>query len=135
MWAGRSLLIGATDLPAAIRGVKNAGPDDHAMARYSRRMVRDIISRRRLGALAAVALVATAAQRAPAQDYPTRPIKLVVAFTAGGTTDFVARLLAERLRSSLGQPVIVENRPGANGAIAAEYVAKSEADGHTLFFT
>jgi tripartite-type tricarboxylate transporter receptor subunit TctC len=98
------------------------------------RMVRDIISRRRFGALA-VALVAAAAQRAHAQDYPNRPIKLVVAFTAGGTTDFVARLLAERLRTLLGQSVIVENRPGANGAIAAEYVAKSEADGHTLFFT
>jgi tripartite-type tricarboxylate transporter receptor subunit TctC len=98
------------------------------------RMVRDIISRRRFGVLA-IALVAAAAQRAHAQDYPSRPIRLVVAFTAGGTTDFVARLLAERLRTSLGQPVIVENRPGANGAIAAEYVAKSEADGHTLFFT
>ena len=59
----------------------------------------------------------------------------MVAFTAGGTTDFVARLLAERLRTLLGQTVIVENRPGANGAIAAEYVAKSEPDGYTLFFT
>jgi tripartite-type tricarboxylate transporter receptor subunit TctC len=98
------------------------------------RMVGDIISRRRFGVLA-VALVAAAAERAHAQDYPTRPIRLVVAFTAGGTTDFVARLLAERLRALLGQSVIVENRPGANGAIAAEYVAKSEADGHTLFFT
>ena len=77
----------------------------------------------------------TAARGAQAQDYPNRPIKLVVAFTAGGTTDFVARLLAERLRTLLGQPVIVENRPGANGAIAAEYVAKSDPDGYTLFFT
>ena len=59
----------------------------------------------------------------------------MVAFTAGGTTDFVARLLAERLRTLLGQPVIVENRPGANGAIAAEYVARSDPDGYTLFFT
>ena len=59
----------------------------------------------------------------------------IVAFTAGGTTDFVARLLADRLKAPLGQSVIVENRPGANGAIAAEYVAKSEPDGYTLFFT
>jgi len=72
---------------------------------------------------------------ARAQDYPSRPIRLVVAFTAGGTTDFVARLLSERLKSSLGQSVIVENRPGANGAIGADYVAKSEPDGYTLFFT
>ena len=83
----------------------------------------------------AAALALTATGGAQAQDYPNRPIKLVVAFTAGGTTDFVARLLAERLRTLLGQPVIVENRPGANGAIAAEYVAKSDPDGYTLFFT
>ena len=90
---------------------------------------------RRLFALFAAALAGTATGSARAQDYPNRPIKLVVAFTAGGTTDFVARLLAERLRTLLGQPVIVENRPGANGAIAAEYVAKSDPDGYTLFFT
>ena len=96
------------------------------------------VARRRLVALLAAALAAlaaTATGSARAQDYPNRPIKLVVAFTAGGTTDFVARLLAERLRTLLGQPVIVENRPGANGAIAAEYVAKSDPDGYTLFFT
>jgi tripartite-type tricarboxylate transporter receptor subunit TctC len=92
-----------------------------------------------LGLIAAVLVVVSsglaAPARAQAQDYPSRPIRLIVAFTAGGTTDFVARLLAERIRSSLGQPVVVENRPGANGAIGAEYVAKSEADGYTLFFT
>ena len=93
------------------------------------------LARRRLVALFAAALAVTATGSARAQDYPNRPIKLVVAFTAGGTTDFVARLLAERLRTLLGQPVIVENRPGANGAIAAEYVAKSDPDGYTLFFT
>jgi tripartite-type tricarboxylate transporter receptor subunit TctC len=93
------------------------------------------VIRRPLAALIAAALLLPAVRAAQAQDYPNRPIRLVVAFTAGGTTDFVARLLSERLRSLIGQPVIVDNRPGASGAIAAEHVAKSEPDGYTLFFT
>ena len=94
-----------------------------------------MLLRHSLTLLIAAAVIASTPRGVAAQDYPSRPIRLVVAFTAGGTTDFVARLLAERLRASLGQSVVVENKPGANGAIAAEYVAKLEADGYTLFFT
>jgi tripartite-type tricarboxylate transporter receptor subunit TctC len=97
-------------------------------------MLRAMTLFRRILQVIAIAAYVSAAP-ALAQDLPNRPIRLVVAFTAGGTTDFVARLLAERLRVLLGQPVIVENKPGANGAIAAEYVAKAEPDGATLFFT
>jgi len=72
---------------------------------------------------------------ASAQDYPSRTIRIVVAFPPGGPTDFVARLMADKLKGSLGQNVIIENKPGANAAIGADYVAKSDPDGHTLFFT
>src|SRR5207302_3140094 len=72
---------------------------------------------------------------APAQDYPARPVRLVVAFPAGGPTDFVARLLADKLKGILGQNVLVENKSGANAAIGADFVAKSDPDGYTLFFT
>src|SRR5262249_36761625 len=69
------------------------------------------------------------------QDSPSRVVRIVVAFPAGGPTDFVARLIADKLKLLLGQNVIVENKPGANGAIGADYVAKGEADGHLLFIT
>jgi tripartite-type tricarboxylate transporter receptor subunit TctC len=85
-----------------------------------------------------VALIVLAALRpfgAAAQELPARTVRLVVAFPAGGPTDFVARLLAEPLRALLRQNVIVEYRPGANGAIGAEYVARAEPDGTTLFLT
>ncbi len=66
------------------------------------------------------------------QAYPSKPIKIVVPFTAGSATDIMARTIGERLTASWGQPVIVENKPGAGGSIGAAQVAKSDADGYTL---
>ena len=74
----------------------------------------------------------TLAPPAAAQPYPNKPISIVVGFSAGGTTDIVARLISDELRKGLGQPVIIENKSGAGGNIAAEYVAKSRPDGYTL---
>jgi tripartite-type tricarboxylate transporter receptor subunit TctC len=82
-----------------------------------------------------VALLALSGNAALAQDFPARAVKLVVAFPAGGPTDFVARLLADKLKGILGQSVLVENKSGANAAIGADFVAKSEPDGYTLFLT
>jgi tripartite-type tricarboxylate transporter receptor subunit TctC len=72
---------------------------------------------------------------ARADDYPSRPVRLIVAFTPGGTADLTARLIADKMHETLGETVAVENKPGASGAIAAQYVAQSEPDGYTLFFT
>jgi len=71
---------------------------------------------------------------APAQTYPVKPIRLIFGYTAGGAGDVGARLLAQKLSEYLGQNVVVENRPGAGGAIADELVAKSPADGYTLLY-
>src|SRR6266581_9057140 len=86
-------------------------------------------------ALALVALSCLAAVQSRAQDFPSRIVRLVVAFPAGGPTDLVARLIADKLKPRIGQNVIIENKPGANGAIGADYVAKGETDGHLLFLT
>jgi tripartite-type tricarboxylate transporter receptor subunit TctC len=67
-----------------------------------------------------------------ADTWPSKPVTLVVPFPAGGTTDVLARTLAEKLTLSLGQPVIVESKPGAGATLGADHVAKSRADGHTL---
>src|SRR3954468_20597771 len=71
---------------------------------------------------------------APAQDaaYPSRPIRILVGYSAGGGNDLIVRLIAPRLSDGLGQPVIVENKPGAQSIIAAETVAKSAPDGYTI---
>jgi tripartite-type tricarboxylate transporter receptor subunit TctC len=85
--------------------------------------------------VAAAVIVACAlliAQHADAEDYPSRPVKLLVGAPPGGTTDTVARALAEPMATALRQPVVVDNRPGAGGNLAADAVAKSAPDGHTL---
>ncbi len=81
--------------------------------------------------LGASAALATAAQ-APAQSYPSKPIRVVVPFGAGGVADLTARAVGQKLSESLGQPVVIDNRPGAGGVVAGELVAKAEPDGHTL---
>lgn len=80
----------------------------------------------------AAATAAAIARPALAQPWPTRPVRLVVPLVPGGTTDIIARVIAEPLARLIGQPVVVENRPGANGWIANEYVMRERPDGHTL---
>lgn len=82
--------------------------------------------------LSAFFLAMAALMPAVAQQYPTKPIKLILPFPTGGATDVMSRILAEKLTSRLGQPVIVENKPGAGTMLASEYVAKAPADGYTL---
>jgi tripartite-type tricarboxylate transporter receptor subunit TctC len=93
--------------------------------------------RQLLGALVAVsaALPAAAFAQGAAQGYPNRPIQILVGFAAGSTTDIVTRVAAEHLRNKLGQPVVVINKPGANGSIAAIEAARAAPDGYTLMAT
>src|SRR5215468_5805471 len=83
-------------------------------------------------ALAVIAYFSVAESRAQTANYPDKPIKMIVGFSAGGGTDVIARIVAQKMSEGLGQSVVVENRPGASGMIAAEAVAKSAPDGTTL---
>lgn len=92
-------------------------------------------SRRRVisGGLAALSMLwLPASVRAQAAGYPNKPIRLIVPFAAGSATDTIGRIFGERITAYLGQPVVIDNRPGANGTIAALAVAKAPADGYTL---
>src|SRR5712691_10343920 len=70
-----------------------------------------------------------------AQDYPTKPIRFIVSFPPGGTVDITARIVQPKLSESLGQPIVIENRDGAGGAVGTEAVAKSAPDGNTFLYT
>jgi tripartite-type tricarboxylate transporter receptor subunit TctC len=86
-------------------------------------------------ALRTGAVLAAVASAAPAQDFPAHPIRLIVPFAAGGGSDILARIVAEPVSRRLGQPVVVENKPGGGATIAADMVAKSPPDGYTWLFT
>jgi tripartite-type tricarboxylate transporter receptor subunit TctC len=90
------------------------------------------LSRRQCLVTVGVVLTALAAAPAAAQTFPTHPLRLIVPFPAGGSNDVMARLIAPHLEQSLGQPVIVDNRPAAAGQVGTDAVAKSPPDGHTL---
>src|SRR5689334_13496017 len=83
-----------------------------------------------IGLLAA--LVAAPARPADAQDYPSRPVRVIVPYAAGGVSDIAARLVGQKLTDALGQSFIVENRPGGNGFVAVTAAVRAPADGHTL---
>ena len=98
----------------------------------SRQITVALSRRNTLLSVAALALLACTTAPALAQDYPAKTITIVVPFAAGGGVDAIARLLADKLRVSLGQPVVVDNKPGASGMLGANAVAKARGDGYTL---
>ena len=91
-------------------------------------------TRKHCFALALVAPLALASGLAAAQEWPTKPVRAIIAFTPGSATDIAGRIVAEKLAKELGQPVVAENRVGAGGTIGANAVAKADPDGYTLLF-
>ena len=85
--------------------------------------------------LAALIALCLSASLASAQDYPNRPVKIMIGLPAGGGADIIARYFADKLKVSLGQSVVVENKPGAGGNLATQAVANADADGYTLLFS
>jgi tripartite-type tricarboxylate transporter receptor subunit TctC len=95
-----------------------------------------MLNRRRfIGLAAAVAAPSILTTRASSSDWPAKPVRIVVPFTPGGSTDITARLIGNRLQEIWGQSVVIENKPGAGGNIAADMVAHSDADGYTIFIS
>src|SRR5689334_14447786 len=82
-----------------------------------------------------LALVSLFSAAVAAQSYPNKPIRIIVPYAAGGTSDILARQIGPKLTDAWGQPIIVENKPGANGNVGADFVAKSAPDGYTLLLT
>ena len=90
-----------------------------------------MLTRRRLLAVSAAALLG-GARAARAQDYPQRTVRIIVPFGPGGGADIIGRIVAQSLQDKLGQPVVIENRPGAAGTLGNEVVARADKDGYTL---
>ena len=118
-------------MKTAIR--KSALPQRRPNRRANERRLATVYPRRRILSLAAGAATLPAISRISwAQAYPTRPVRIIVGFPAGGNTDIIARLIGQWLNGRLGQPFIIENRPGASGNIGTEAVVKAPPDGYTL---
>src|SRR5215203_4262563 len=101
---------------------------DHQVGRYPRKIRNVPVKLAFKFALSICSLAAVATSIAPAQDYPSRPITLVVPYAAGGGNDVMARIVGEKMSKTLGQQVVIENRPGAGGSTATRQVAKSAPD-------
>src|SRR5690625_2415815 len=106
------------------------GADSRYIKQYQETWMKDLLKRLSIGLIVSTAMLVTAA--AHADDFPRRDISVQVTFPPGGGTDLLARLLSAPLSEALDSPVVVENKPGASGNIAARYVARANPDGHTL---